>query len=127
MKARVVAIIETRTGRFARLVILNGNKQPGTLRLFDIPGEDYQIGDKVWFTPAKIVRKMAIEHQAEPSFSSLSDERIREMLKNGHVKISTDPADASAVDICPGCSVCRPNEEEIPTGHDTIHPHPEGA
>lgn len=165
MKARVVAIIETRTGRFARMLILGSNTKPGTMRLFDIPGEDYQIGDKVWFTPAKIVRKLAVQAESlgavniieemaaaagefDPKAPStfipqpLTREELADGLANGHMRISADPAEASVVDICQGCAVCRPEsergftykehlaiEESINTcfGHDTIHREPEGA
>jgi hypothetical protein len=68
MKARVVALIETKTGKFARFFILGGNHNPGSQFIFDLPDEGYQIGDKVWFTPNKIVRQLSApeDHTATP-------------------------------------------------------------
>lgn len=124
LRLRVMEVSEAKAGRFAR-VRVRGIEGPGRMRFFDIPAEDFQVGDQLEFSLVCVVRELA----AEPESNGITEALIAEPVPGisgqgaGAAEIVWTASDVDELDP----ERISPADIEAGFGHETIHPHPEGA
>jgi len=120
LNLRVLEISEAKAGRFAR-VRVKGIDGPGRMRFFDIPAEDFQVGDQLEFSLVRVNRNLAI--QAEQAAPLEEDNQIRLSAEAIAVAGEFDSKEPSTfipqpltreeLTGCTGCSFCRPEESGV--------------
>lgn len=126
MRTRVKELIERADGKYARMIIEGGSLKPGQMRMFDIPAEDFQIGDKIEFAPIRIDRKMAVTESYTHQVRYQNEVDITPVMHGLAEVLTLSPGDfvkgAMGEDAIP-----QADGDGTDFGHETIHPHSEGA